>query len=293
MSELEKILAWKREELAERMQRRPLAIVRAEAEAAPPARDFAAVLLRHGDRPALIAEIKRASPSRGPIAPTVDPVALARVYTQAGASALSVLTDTRFFQGDLAHLQAIRRAFPEVPILRKDFTLDPYHVYEARAAGADAVLLIVAALEPAQLIDLIALSASLGMTALVEVHREEELEQALKAGARVVGINHRDLRTLQVDRTVSARLRPRIPSGVRTVAESGLRSPEDVGEMAALGYDAVLIGEALVEAGVSPSGFDFEAVARRVRWLVEGGIAPLPSSASRCPANRGGRGWGS
>ena len=268
MSGLERILAWKREELAGRMRRRPLATVRAEAEAAPPARDFTAAILRRGDRPALIAEIKRASPSRGPIAPTVDPATLARVYIQAGASALSVLTDARFFHGDLTHLQAIRRALPEVPILRKDFTLDPYHVYEARAAGADAVLLIVAALEPARLADLIALTTTLGMTALVEVHREEELERALEAGARVIGINHRDLRTLQVDRTVSARLRPRIPSGIRTIAESGLRSPEDVREMAALGYDAVLIGEALVEAGVRPNGFDFEAVARYVRWLI-------------------------
>lgn len=268
MSELGKILAWKREELAEQMRKRPLSIVRAEAEAAPPARDFAAALARRGDRPALIAEIKRASPSRGAIAPAVDPVQLARVYVQAGASALSVLTDARFFQGERAHLQAVRRALPEVPILRKDFTLDPYHVYDARSAGADAVLLIVTALDPAQLADLIGLAHGLGMTALVEVHREEELEQALKAGARVIGVNHRDLHTLRIDRTASARLRPRIPAGIRTVAESGLRSPEDIREMAALGYDAVLIGEALVEAGARPDGFDFEAVARQVGRLL-------------------------
>lgn len=268
MSVLEKILAWKQEELAGQRRRRPLTVVRAEAEAAPPARDFAAALARRGDRPALIAEIKRASPSRGAIAPTVDPVTLAHTYVQAGASALSVLTEARFFQGDLAHLEAVRRALPEVPLLRKDFILDPYPIYEARAAGADAVLLLVAALDPARLADLIALSHALGMTALVEVHREEELEQALKAGARVIGVNHRDLHTLRVDRTVSARLRPHIPAGIRTVAESGLRSPEDLREMAALGYDAVLIGEALMEAGARPDGFDFEAAAREVRKLI-------------------------
>ncbi|HXF69940.1 MAG TPA: indole-3-glycerol phosphate synthase TrpC [Thermoflexus sp.] len=268
MSELAKILAWKREEVAARMGKRPLTVVRAEAEAAPPALDFAAALARQGDRPALIAEIKRASPSRGPIAPTVDPIALAQVYVQAGASALSVLTEERFFLGDLAHLQGIRQAFPRTPILRKDFILDPYQVYEARAAGADAVLFIAAILDPHCLADLIALADTLGMTSLVEVHREEELEQALQAGARVIGVNHRDLRTLRVDRTVSARLRPRIPDGIRTVAESGLRSREDVREMAALGYDAVLIGEALVEAGSRPDGFDLEAVAQRVRSLI-------------------------
>ncbi len=268
MSILKQILAWKREELSLRMKRRPLAAVRAEAESAPPPRDFAAVLARRGDRPALIAEIKRASPSRGGIAPNVDPVALARTYVQAGASALSVLTDMRFFQGELAHLEAVRRALPEVPLLRKDFTLDPYQIYEARAAGADAVLLIVAALDPARLAELIALSHALGMTALVEVHQEEEVEQALKAGARVIGVNHRDLHTLQVDRTVSARLRPLLPTGIRTIAESGLRSPQDVRAMAALGYDAVLIGEALMEAGARPDGFDLEAVAQQVRELL-------------------------
>ncbi len=277
MSYLEKIVAWKREELAQRARERPLAVVRAEAEAAPPARDFAAALARRGDRPALIAEVKRASPSRGDLAPTVDPVALAGVYIRAGASALSVLTDERFFKGDLDHLRAVRRAFPTAPILRKDFTLDPYHVYEARAAGADAVLLIAAALDPARLADLIALAHDLGMAALVEVHREEELEQALRAGARVIGVNHRNLHTLQVDRTVSARLRPWIPAGIRTVAESGLRSPEDIREMGALGYDAVLVGEALVEAGARSDGFDLEAVARRVRWLLSGGNRPWGS----------------
>lgn len=268
MSVLEEIVAWKREELARRMRERPLPQVRAEAEAVPPPRDFAAALRQREGRPALIAEIKRASPSRGIIAPAVDPISLARAYIRAGASALSVLTDARFFNGALDHLQAIRQALPEVPILRKDFTLDPYHIYEARAAGADAVLLIVAALDPAQLRDLITLADALGMAAMVEVHREEELEQALAAGARVIGVNHRDLHTLQVDRTASARLRPRIPPGIRTVAESGLRSPEDVRAMAALGYDAVLIGEALVEAGVRPEGFDPEAVAQQVRRLI-------------------------
>ncbi len=270
MSVLQKILAWKREEQAWRMRERPLPLVRAAAEAMPPPWDFAAALARRGDRPALIAEVKRASPSRGDLAPTVDPVALAGAYRRGGAAALSVLTDARFFNGELAHLQAIRQAFPEVPILRKDFTLDAYDIYEARAAGADAVLLIVAALEPSRLVDLLALAAELRMTALVEVHREEELEVALQAGARVIGVNHRDLHTLTLDRTVSARLRPRIPPGVRTVAESGLRTPADVREMGMWGYDAVLVGEALVEAGRRPDGFDLEAVVRATRALAGG-----------------------
>lgn len=270
MDRLQAILAWKREELDQRMRERPLPAVRAAAEAAPPPLDFTAALVRRGDRPALIAEVKRASPSRGDLAPDADPAALARVYGQAGAAALSVLTDARFFRGDLTHLEMVRRACPGTPVLRKDFLVHPYQVYEARAAGADAVLLIAAVLEPPRLADLLALAVELGMAALVEVHREEELEAALAAGARWIGVNHRDLRTFRIDRTVSARLRPCIPPGVRAVAESGLRTPADVRAMGRLGYDAVLIGEALVEAGIRPGGFDLEAVARRVRALVDG-----------------------
>ncbi len=267
MKVLDKILAWKQEEVAGAIRRVPLAEMRAAAESAPPPRDFTAVLVRRGERPALIAEIKRASPSRGDLIPQADPAALARVYVREGAAALSVLTDSRFFKGDIAHLKAVREACPETPALRKDFILHPYQVYEARAAGADAVLLIVAALESAVPADLLALPTDLGMAALVEVHREVELEQALALGARLIGVNHRDLRTLQIDRNVSARLRPLIPPGIRTVAESGLRTPEDVRTVGALGYDAVLIGEALMEAGITPQGVDLGAIAQRVRSM--------------------------
>ncbi len=267
MTYLDEILAWKREEVASAIRKIPLTEVRAAAESMPPPRDFGAVLVRRGEQPALIAEIKRASPSCGDILPQADPTSLARIYVREGAAALSVLTDSRFFKGDIAHLRAVREACPETPVLRKDFIVHPYQVYEARAAGADAVLLIIAALEPAAAADLLALATELRMTALVEVHQEAELEQALGLGARLIGVNHRDLRTLRIDRDISARLRPLIPSGIRTVAESGLRTPQDVRAMGALGYDAVLIGEALMEAGLAQEGVNLDAVARRVRSM--------------------------
>jgi indole-3-glycerol phosphate synthase len=189
--------------------------------------------------------VKRASPSAGPIRPHADPAAVAASYAQAGAAAISVLTDQKFFDGALAHLAAVR-ARVGVPVLRKDFIVDEYQVWQARAYGADAVLLIVAALADPSLAELRAAVEAMGMTALVEVHDEAEAERAIAAGARVVGINHRNLGTFAVDTTLSARLRSRLPAEVTCVAESGIRTREDVARMAAAGMDAVLVGEALM-----------------------------------------------
>jgi indole-3-glycerol phosphate synthase len=206
----------------------------------------------------LIAEIKRASPSRGPLRADLDPVALATVYEANGAAAVSVLTDCRFFRGSLADLRAVR-AQTTLPVLRKDFVIDPYQVYEARAAGADAILLIVAALDARQLADLYDLARELGMDALVEVHSEAELGRALSVEPAIVGVNNRDLRTFEVDLETTARLRPLVPPDVVFVAESGVRSNADVQRLAALGAHAMLVGEALV---VAPD------VGRAVRELV-------------------------
>ncbi len=216
---------------------------RAAARDDPP-RGFREVL-RSAPRPRVVAELKRRSPSRGEIRPDFDPVGCAKAYADAGAAALSVLTDTRFFGGELVLLDAVRRAVP-LPLLRKDFLLDPYQVDEARAHGADAVLLIVAALDPAQLGALHARAAQLGLDALVEVHDEAELETALAAGADLIGINNRDLRTFAVDLGVTERLAPRAPEGVVVVAESGVCGPEDVRRLEAAGAHALLVGEGLM-----------------------------------------------
>jgi indole-3-glycerol phosphate synthase len=196
---------------------------------------------------AVIAEVKRSSPSKGALAPIADPAALARDYERGGAHAISVLTEPRRFGGSLADLAAVRAAV-DVPVLRKDFVVSAYQVWEARAYGADLVLLIVAALDQSALVSLAERTASLGMTAVVEVHDETELDRALDAGATVVGVNARDLRTLEIDRTLFARLAPWVPEGVVKVAESGVRGPHDLLAYAAAGADAVLVGEGLVRA---------------------------------------------
>ncbi len=242
---LDRILAHKVEEVAARKASASAAAVMAAAREAPPPRDMRAAVRR--ETVALIAEIKRASPSRGVLLADLDPVALATTYAANGAAALSVLTDARFFGGDLAHLVAVRAAV-SVPVLRKDFVLDPYQVYEARAAGADAVLLIVAALDDARLADLHALVADLGMAALVEVHDEAELERALALGAPLIGVNNRDLHTFAVDLATTERLTRLLPQEVTLVAESGIFSGADVRRMGAAGARAVLVGEALVTA---------------------------------------------
>jgi len=242
---LEEIIAWKRDEIVRHKRARPAEVVRARAALAPPPRDFAAALRSPGV--SLIAEVKRASPSKGLLCHDFDAVALARTYEDNGAAAISVLTDQHFFQGNLNHLRAVRQNV-RLPVLRKDFILDPYQVYESRLAGADAVLLIVAALSDGDLKALYQLVHELGMAALVEVHNEAELERALQISPRIVGINNRDLRTFEVDLETTARLRPLIPTDVILVAESGVHTRADVARLAAIGADAMLVGQALVQA---------------------------------------------
>jgi indole-3-glycerol phosphate synthase len=207
--------------------------------------DALAALAPDPARVKVIAEVKRASPSRGSIAAIPDPAALATTYADAGASAISVLTEQRRFLGSLADLEAVRAAV-RVPVLRKDFVSSAYQVLEARAAGADLVLLIVAALEQAQLVELHDLITQLGMTPLVEAHSADELDRALETGARLVGVNARDLTTFELDRDLFGRLADRIPSGVIRVAESAVTSAADVAHYRAAGADVVLVGEALV-----------------------------------------------
>jgi indole-3-glycerol phosphate synthase len=243
---LDDILVGVREDLAARQARTPLEQLKERAAARPPALDGAAALRRPGV--AVIAEVKRSSPSKGALAAIADPAALAADYEAGGASVISVLTEQRRFGGSLADLDAVR-ATVDVPLLRKDFVVTSYQLWEGRAHGADLSLLIVAALEQEALVSLIERSESLGMTPLVEVHDEAELERALDAGARVVGVNARDLKTLEVDRGVFARLAPRIPDGVVKVAESGVRGPHDLLAYAAAGADAVLVGEGVVTGG--------------------------------------------
>ncbi len=224
--------------------------VEAAAASAPPPRDFAGAL--RGPGLSVIAEVKFASPSAGRIRPEADLEAVVASYVSAGADALSVLTEPEFFAGSPDHLRRAReltaRLGRPLPVLQKDFIVTEYQLYEARAAGTDAVLLIAAALRPAELGRLLRLAQELGLAALVEAHTEAELGAALEAGARMVGINNRNLRTLEVDINICLKLRPRIPPGILAVAESGLRTPDDVRRVAAAGYDAILVGEALMRA---------------------------------------------
>jgi len=206
---------------------------------------FAAALKGDGIR--LIAEVKKASPSKGVLRPYFDPMALAKTYAENGAAAISVLTDADYFQGSSEHLAAIRQAVG-LPLLRKDFIYDEYQVYESAAYGADALLLITAILEPKQLENLLAVSRRLGMGCLVEVHDEEELKKALDAGAEVIGINNRNLNTFEVDLTTTQRILPFVPEDKTVVSESGISRREDVKRLEGWGVDAVLIGEALVTA---------------------------------------------
>ena len=196
----------------------------------------------------VIAEVKRASPSRGPLATIADPAKLARAYQDGGARIISVLTEQRRFNGSLDDLDAVRAAV-SIPVLRKDFIVGPYQIHEARAHGADMLLLIVAALEQPALASMLDRTESLGMTALVEVHTEEEADRALQAGARVIGVNNRDLKTLEVDRDCFARIAPGLPSDVIRIAESGVRGTADLLAFAGAGADAVLVGEGLVTSG--------------------------------------------
>ena len=232
------------EDADRRRSERPLAEVEHAALARPAALDALAALAP-AERVKIIAEVKRASPSRGSLAEISDPAALAVSYETGGASAISVLTEERRFHGSLADLEAVRDAV-SIPVLRKEFVADPYQVFEARAAGADLVLLIVAALEQKQLVELHELITQLGMTSLVEAHSADELSRALDTGAGLVGVNARDLTTFELDRDLFGRLADRIPSGVIRVAESAVKSADDVAHYRAAGADVVLVGEALV-----------------------------------------------
>ncbi|HYE93982.1 MAG TPA: indole-3-glycerol phosphate synthase TrpC [Terriglobales bacterium] len=249
MNILDAIVRDKRDEVA----RRRAAASRADLERAcaglPPARDFAAALRARNGSVALIAEVKRASPSRGVLDPDRpwDPVGLARTYADNGAAAISVLTDEKYFQGRLDYLAQIRAAVA-VPLLRKDFTIDEYQLVESRAAGADAILLIVAILEAPLLRDLLAAAKGLGLAALVETHTSGELDVALSAGATIVGINNRDLTTFQTRLETTIALLPSIPPGVTVVSESGFDNAADVRRVVDAGAHAVLIGEGLVKA---------------------------------------------
>lgn len=246
---LERILAVKREEVAAAKAREPETALRARAEARRDVRDFETALRTKigAGRAAVIAELKKASPSKGVLRADFDPAAIAAGYARGGAACLSVLTDVRFFQGALAYL-AQARAAADLPVLRKDFVVDPYQLYEARAWGADCVLLIAAALPPAQLRELEAVAAALGMAVLVEVHDAAELEVALTLNTPLLGINNRDLRTFDVRLSTTLELLPRIGPERLVITESGILSAADVALMRGAGVHAFLVGEALMRA---------------------------------------------
>ncbi|MEE6273280.1 indole-3-glycerol phosphate synthase TrpC [Georgenia wangjunii] len=248
MTVLEEIIAGVREDLAVREEHVPLAELKERVARGTQAKDAVSALRGGADAVTIIAEVKRSSPSKGALADIADPAGLASDYEAGGASAISVLTERRRFGGSLEDLTAVRAAV-DVPVLRKDFIVTPYQVWEARAHGADLVLLIVAALEQTVLTSLVERVHSLGMTALVEVHDREEAKRAVDAGARIIGVNARNLHTLAVDRNVFADVVGVIPSGVLKVAESGVRGPHDVLDYARAGADVVLVGEALVTQG--------------------------------------------
>jgi indole-3-glycerol phosphate synthase len=250
---LDRLVAGKRQELEERRRREPLPILRERALAGSQPLPLAPAL--RGPDIRLIAEIKKSSPSAGVFEREFDPVQRARTYAENGAAVISILTEERRFLGSVQHLRAVHETLSDAlgpgrpPLLRKDFLFDPYHFYEARAAGADAALLIVAMLDQAALIDLLGLSRELGLSALVEVHDEEQLERALAAGAEIVGVNNRDLRTFVTTLDVTERLCPSIPAGRIVVSESGIQSPTDIERLARAGVDAILVGEALMRSG--------------------------------------------
>ncbi len=277
MSVLDEILDGVRADLAERQEQVSLDDLKQLAARAPSARDAIGAL--RADGVSVIAEVKRASPSKGALAAIADPAMLARDYEAGGASAISVLTEQRRFAGSLADLGAVRAAV-DVPVLRKDFVISSYQLWEARAYGADLVLLLAVALDQNALVSLVERAESIGLTPLVECHTESEVDRALDAGARIVGINARDLKTLQVDRSTFARLAPRVPDGVVRVAESGVRGPHDLIVYANAGADAILAGESLV-IGRDPKTAVADLVAAGAHPAVRSGRAATEEDPSR------------
>jgi len=243
---LNEIIAQKREEVEQRKKSIPLSRLKEGIAQREAPLDFALALEDTHTR--LIAEVKRASPSRGVLCPDFDPVELARKYAQGGAAAISVLTEANYFEGSIDHLAAIREEI-HLPLLRKDFIFDPYQVYESRAYGADALLLIVAILNQKQLEELLSLSHNLGLKCLVETHSQGEVERAVSSQAKIIGINNRDLTTFAIDVNTTRQLLPLIPQGRIVVSESGISSRSDVERLKGWGVNAVLVGEALVTAG--------------------------------------------
>jgi indole-3-glycerol phosphate synthase len=246
MSVLDEILAGVVEDLGQRMSETPLSELRSRVVDMPPTLDPMPAFREPGV--AIIAEVKRKSPSKGELADIPDPASLAGQYARGGASAISVLTERRRFGGSLADLDAVRNHV-DIPVLRKDFIVDPYQLWESRAHGADLALVMVVLLSDSQLAEMLGLCDELGLTPLVESHTAEEVGRAVGAGAKLLGINARDLTTLNVDRSVFAELAPLVPEGSVRVAESGVASPQDVAQYHRLGADVVLVGEALVRSG--------------------------------------------
>ncbi|MFH1647275.1 MAG: indole-3-glycerol phosphate synthase TrpC [Chloroflexota bacterium] len=247
---LDSIVDDKKREVARARRKVPLSVLMERIGNRPAPLDFAAAL--RGDKIKLIAEVKKASPSRGLLRPDFDPVALAKTYARYGAAAVSVLTEVNYFQGSLEHLAAVKEAV-DIPVLRKDFIFDEYQVYESAAHGADALLLITAILDPPEMAKLLALSRSLGMRCLVEVHNEDELMMALLAGAGIIGINNRNLHTFKVDTNTTRRLRLLVPRENIVVSESGIKNAADMKMMKECKVNAVLVGEALVTAPDIPA----------------------------------------
>jgi len=243
---LDKIIAQKREEVEQRKKVATITYLQQLIARQKPALDLAMAL--KGDHIRLIAEVKQASTSRGMLSPNFNPIELARTYAEGGAAAISVLTEANYFMGSIEHLAAIKEVVG-LPLLRKDFIFDFYQIYESRAYGADALLLIVAILSQEQLKELVSLSHSLGLRCLVEVHNEGEVERAVHSEAEIIGINNRDLNTLSIDINMTRRLRPLIPQERIVISESGIRSKRDIEKLGKWGVDAVLVGEALVTAG--------------------------------------------
>jgi indole-3-glycerol phosphate synthase len=244
VSVLDEILDGVRADLAQRQAQMPIDRLKELAVRQPDAKEALSAFRSPGV--SVIAEVKRSSPSQGPLADISDPARLAEDYEAGGATAISVLTEQRRFGGTLADLKAVRAAV-DIPVLCKDFILTSYQLWEARAYGADLALLVVASLEQNVLVSLVERAESIGLTPIVEVHTEEEVRRAVDAGAKIIGVNARDLKTLEVDRNTFARLAPRVPDGIVRIAESGVRGPHDVIELARCGADAVLVGETLVK----------------------------------------------